>query len=236
MWYSIIPVALVWLAVVVCTVPCHATDAATLGGTTESEMGEPQTDACPGGVLVYNHDDSFENGYCWQYSGVSPPYYGAFAEAFDLGCGVAVCGSYWFTQIGYGWLPVDVYVWQGGLGQAPGDVICLVPNVTGLSVPFWPACGRNDVEIGCDVSGEFSIGYWTNYAYEACGLWICADENGPDGCPWTCIAPGIGYPSGWQHANVAYPDAVSLGIGAFFEEEPSPTTSGTWGAMKALLR
>ncbi|MBD3236628.1 MAG: hypothetical protein GF330_07985 [Candidatus Eisenbacteria bacterium] len=43
--------------------------------------------------------------------GWKEPYDGAFAEAFDLGCGRVVCGTYWFSQIGwfYG-EPLDAYV------------------------------------------------------------------------------------------------------------------------------
>ena len=40
---------------------------------------------CPGSDLYCNHDGTFDgNGYAWQYGGVVPPYYGAFAEGYVL--------------------------------------------------------------------------------------------------------------------------------------------------------
>jgi hypothetical protein len=47
--------------------------------------------------------------------------------------------------------------------------------------------------------------------------------------------PGIGYPSGWQHPNVVYPDCASMGIGVTITDDPSPAESETWGAIKSLF-
>ena len=69
-----------------------------------------------------------------------------------------------------------------------------------------------------------------------CEEYVCADESGPGGHPWTNIAPGIGYPSGWQNPNVVWPNCRSLGIGATITEEPSPVESVTWGAIKTLFQ
>jgi len=66
----------------------------------------PGPDANPcGGTLVLNFDGSAENGYCWQYGGIVPPYYGAFAECYD-DQGWGVCGvQLLLTGIGYPCLP-----------------------------------------------------------------------------------------------------------------------------------
>ncbi len=52
---------------------------------------------------------------------------------------------------------------------------------------------------------------------------------------WTCVAPGIGYPTGWVPANEVFPGCVSLGIGAKVLGEVTPAVGGTWGSIKALF-
>ena len=189
------------------------------------------------GTLVYNHDYSFENGYCWQYGGVAPPYYGALAEAYDFGFGTVECGVFWLSQITYIFPnPSDIYVWDGGVQGPPSSVLCMVAGVGFDNLPFWPSCGENEVEIACCVTGDFAVGYWVDDSEHSCRFFCCADENGTGGHPWTCIAPGIGYPSGWQHPGVAFPDCVSMGIGATVTEDPSPAESETWGRIKSLFQ
>ena len=51
----------------------------------------PLENPCPGSTLYINHDYGFHCGYAWQYGGVVPPYYGAFAERFS-GTGT-LCGA-----------------------------------------------------------------------------------------------------------------------------------------------
>jgi len=207
-----------------------------LGHREDTVMRSDPGDQCLG-VPIYNHDFSCENAYCWQGSAAIPPYYGAFGEAFDLGCANVECGLYWFTQIGYytgG--PIDVYVWDNGVPcpeDPPGDVLCVVPGVSGLHVECWPACTLNEIQIGCRVDGPFTVGYWTEFC--CCELYICADENGSGGCPWTCIAPGIGFPTGWHPVYDVWQDCVSLCIGATIIDDPSPAPSRTWGSIKELF-
>jgi hypothetical protein len=61
-----------------------------------------------------------------------------------------------------------------------------------------------------------------------------ADENGPGGHPWTHVAPGFGYPTGWQHPATIWGETRSLGMGVYVAEGPTPVTPGTWGRIKAL--
>ena len=194
-------------------------------------------DDCSDGELFCNNDGSCECAYCWLYGGIVPPYYGAWAEAYDLGAGTVVCGAYWLTQIGYfTGRPMDCYVWEGGVTGDPGGVICLVAGVVPQDVPIWPYCGQNDVEMGCCVAAEFTVGYWADFSDSCCEYYSCVDCTGDFGFPWTCIAPGIGFPSGWQHARVVDPYIVSLFIGVYFADAPSPVESATWGSVKRLCR
>ena len=189
------------------------------------------------GALVYNHDFSFENAYCWQYEEVAPPYYGAWAEGYDLGPANVECAVLWFTTISPHMEPnpIDVYVWDGGVQGPPESVVCVLPDIEDFYMGFWPSVNQNEFEVDCCVSGDFSVGYWTDDSDYFCIIFCPADENGPEGNPWTCIAPGLGYPTGWQHPNVAHPNCVSMGLGATITEDPSPTRSQTWGAIKSLF-
>jgi hypothetical protein len=103
------------------------------------------------------------------------------------------------------------------------------------NLPLWPGVGQNDVDMNVAVSGPFTVGYWGDCPGSYSVFFCAADENGPGGHPWTCIAPGIGYPSGWQNPSVVWPDARSMGCGVYIEHA-TPVESPTWGAVKALFQ
>jgi hypothetical protein len=211
-----------------------ANDAASLGYCEDTFIESDGRDCA--GVLLCNHDFSFENAYCWQYEGAAPPYYGAFAEGYEVGGRSVECGIYWLTTLGWYPDPMDVYVWSGGVDGPPGGVLCMIPGVGPLNVGYWPACAENEIEMHCCSSGEVAVGFWSNNAGEQCTFYCCADESGTPGHPWTCIAPGIGYPTGWQHPSVVFPGCSSMGIGITVTEDPSPVESNTWGEIKSLYR
>jgi hypothetical protein len=232
---------LVTIAVVVLltALPAVASNAVSLGYSDETTIVGPATDACASGVLIYNHDGSFENGYAWAYGGVTPPYYGSFGESYDLGTGTVACAALWVTKLP-GFQPpeiADCYVWEGGIDGFPGEVLAVVAQVNLAPVPFWPTVGQKDIEMDVTVSGDFTVGYWGDFPGSYALFFCAADENGPGGHPWTCIAPGIGYPSGWQNPSVIEPWAQvkALGCGVYFEQG-TPVESETWGALKALFR
>jgi hypothetical protein len=172
-------------------------------------------DECTG-ELIYHHDDSFEGGECWQYGGIVPAYYGAFGEGFDAGSDTLIlnCVTIWATQVGnYFGQPLDIYVWDGGVTSAPGAVLYVSPGRVLDNVPYWPSIGRNDLTVECAVAGEFTAGYWADYSASVCGWYIAEDTDGYGGYPWTCIAPGLGYPTGWQNPGLVWGAVQSLGFG-----------------------
>jgi hypothetical protein len=213
----------------------------------------PSSADCPDGELYVHHDFSFEwapeHTYCWQFGGVQAPYYGAFGEAYDLGSGTVACGSYWVCTMGY-YVDTryDVYVWDGGVSNEPCGVLAVVPNVIPPDHRYCPDdFGQNDYYIGIDVSGDFTVGMWMDWTHHVCNYMIGADRDGPGGHPWTCIAPGLEWPSGWQDPSIVWGPTQSMGIGVYFTpRDPSgvdesddprqPPESPTWGSIKTLFR
>jgi hypothetical protein len=215
-----------------------AADLASTGSSANTTVIPSGSDDCSE-TLYYNHDGSFENGFCWQYGGVVPPTCGAFGEGFDMpfsGC-LIECIDLWVTQIGnYSGQSLDLFLWEGGVNSPPGGVIHVVTGVTLSNVPLWPALGQNPIEFHGGAGGHFTVGFWTDFSVQTCQWYIGCDENGFGGHPWTNIAPGLGYPTGWQNPAVVWDICHSLGIGIHAEEGIiSPVQSATWGALKKLF-
>jgi len=219
------------------TQPAGASNAVSLGHSDETTIVGPERE-CSGGTLVHNHDGSFEYGYNWTYGGCQPPYYGAFGEGYDLGIGKIRCAAYWLAGFpGFGIAePADCYVWNGGVTEEPGEVLAVITDVHFSGIANWPMVSQHDVDINVDVLGAFTIGYWANmqggWDFYVCG----ADLDGPPGHPWTCIAPGIGFPSGWQDPSIVWGPTSAMGCGVYFESNPTPAESPTWGAIKEMFR
>ncbi|MBU1699823.1 MAG: hypothetical protein KJ970_15680 [Candidatus Eisenbacteria bacterium] len=189
------------------------------------------------GTLIYNHDDSFENGYIWAYGGYQPPYYGAFGEGFDMGSGQIECVVLWLTQTGgfYG-QPIDVYIWDGGVSREPGNVLTVGYEVVIEAPAMWPEISQHNLPLPFFVHDEFTIGFWGPWMYEAAQIYIAVDSNGPNGNPWTNIAPEYGPPNGWQDPSLVFGPTASLGMGLFLIDMPTPVKPDTWGALKSLVR
>jgi hypothetical protein len=224
------------LAILAIAASTHAADFSSTGSSTETTIINTGTDQCAM-PLHYNHDYSFENGLCWQYGGIVAPTYGAFAEGFNLGMGTIECLAIWVTQLGnYAGRTCDLYVWRGGVTSAPGNVLWVVTGWAFTSIPYWPSIGQNNFEVGSGVTGEFAAGYWADFSSEVCQWYIACDEDGFGGSPWTNIAPGGGYPSGWQNPAVVWGACQSLGIGIYFDDSIfSPVETATWGRIKGLF-
>lgn len=191
---------------------------------------------CPGSELFMNADGSYETGYAWQYGGVVPPDYGAFAEGYSaMG---TVCGiSYKFTTIGWNYGTMDCYIWDSD-GENPLNVLALVPGINPGGVGQWPNVTTHDVGVpDTAVDGEGFVGYWGNWPGSIPQWFVAADLDGPGGMPRTKIAPGIGYPTGWQNPSIVWDETVqALGMGGYVLPAPNPVEPTTWGRMKLLYR
>jgi len=178
----------------------------------------------------------FENGYAWSGSGVQAPYFGAFAESYDLGQVNVECGAFWLTQIG-SFLDetADLYIWSGGITAEPGEVLWMLPEHLFEPPAVWPNLSQHNVEVGYWIDGEFTIGLRPNHSTTAV-IFVAVDLD-TNSHPWTCVAPGIGYPEGWQHPGIVWLEPqVSMGIGVgVYVTCWSPVQSSTWGAVKGLF-
>jgi hypothetical protein len=189
-------------------------------------------------VLLMHADGSYESAYAWQYGGNVAPDYGAFAERYE--------GAAWIlsvvvdlTSLGYSdmrW--VDAYVWED-TGGMPGAVLRVVPHIEYYSAGFWPYFARNNFELPDPVctGSEWWVGYWGDYG-GAAAFYVGADLDGPgSGASATKVAPGQGYPTGWQDVSMKWGPTAALGIGADVDScPPTPVESETWGSIKALFR
>ncbi len=193
---------------------------------------------CPPSEILVNHDYGFHCGYTWQYEGVQPPYYGAFAEGFT-GDGI-VCG----TQLVLTTLPeaytgqtLDAYVWDG-VGEIPGAVLSVTPGLDPGPVAWYPNHSVHDFAIvETHVHGPFFAGMWPDWPGEPAGYYLAEDQDGPiAGTPMTNIAPGIGLPTGWHNVAIIWGPTYAMGIGAWFLEGGSPVESVTWSRIKSLWK
>jgi hypothetical protein len=204
-------------------------------------------DICPASELLSNDDGSYENGYAWAYAGEAVPYYGAWAEGFDYDT-YNICGmKFGLTQTGNqdGWL-MDVYVWDHS-GANPDYVLDVTTGVNPGTVATWPSISQHDVDIQ-DVwlnTDRFFVGWWGDWVDTANGWYVASDENGfGGGLPRTNIAPGVGFPTGWNHPNVVstFAGCMDLAIGVYVgggeippPDPPNPVRPSSWGSLKALF-
>jgi hypothetical protein len=201
----------------------------------------PGTDTNPcSGELAVNFDGSAEDAYCWIYGGVAPPYYGTFAECYEGGNGP--CGlRLYLTSVGHARVPCDLFVWEDSGGQ-PGSLIGFASQVDPGPVAVWPSVSTHDFVLDAATSRLFWLGYRADYSQQPCGYFVAADTDGFGGCPMTNIAPGIGFPTGWQNVSVVWGPTQALGIGAWLggigtnTGAPDPgarTMLSSWGRIKA---
>lgn len=207
----------------------------------------PSRDANCWGTLAMNYDGSAENGFGWQYGGVAPPYYGAFAECFDAPSGIDGMVLK-LTGDGHPCQPCDIYYWCDA-GGMPGCVLAMYPGYNPCPVATWPSVSTHEICCGAPSGGMVWAGYWADFSSQVCGYYIAADTNGFGGCPMTNIAPGIGYPTGWNSARVVWGPVQAIGIGVWLDSlggigciQPPPDSSvppargetSTWGRIKSM--
>lgn len=198
------------------------------------------------GPWVFNADGTIENAVRWQNEGIVPPDWGAFAEGYNVGPAFLNCVRLYLAQTGeYVDATMDVYVWSVGIGwPGPDEVLAVVPGVSGMDIAQWPDASPTDVEIGIAVDGPFLVGAWANWPGEEGEWYFCVDEDGPRGDPWTNVAPGLGYATGWQHPEAVWMPLHSMCFGVSFgdpagveelPEDAQPEDSPTWGQIKSLF-
>jgi len=189
------------------------------------------------GTLLWNADQTFEAACGWEYEGVVPPYYGAFAESYHGEWDV--CAAVFGFTRSYDPMGevMDVYVWEDA-GGIPGNILCLVADIDPGPVAEWPYVSYHRVKMtACCTGNDWWVGYWGNWPGEQSWWYIASDEDGQGGTPKTNIAPGLGYPTGWQDNDVPFGPTNALAIGA--EVIPcgsTPTGDTTWGRIKAVAR
>lgn len=200
------------------------------------------------GVDYAEHcDGTFENGYAWWASGQGEPYFGGFAERYDVGPAEVTGIRLYLTGIGnYNpELTEDLFVWGHGIDGQPGAVLGMVPSVPVEPYGVWPNVTAHDFEISASVGATFYVGCQANWPWEDHVWWFNAvDLDGPMGEPWTCILPDVpgGYPSGWQSVDMVWgEDAHSMGIGVYYDSGVSSVpvqerwTPSSWGMVKELF-
>lgn len=191
------------------------------------------------GTLMFNSDGTYENGYAWQYGGCVAPDYGSFAEGYSTpnmqACSVVLD----LTQIGNDvGQTLDAYAWADA-GGVPGAVLNVSTGANPGPIAFWPSLSRHAFPL--NVNGNCAdttwVGYWGNWPAAGSGWFVGADLDGFGGLPYTNIAPGIGYPTGWNNVSIVWGPTQALGAGGEFVAcEPVPTIDGTWGQIKNLYK
>ncbi|MFN8547264.1 MAG: hypothetical protein U0527_04645 [Candidatus Eisenbacteria bacterium] len=214
----------------------HAIDAAGRIGRGRGERLE-RTNGEPCGALIYRTDGPYETGYAWFYGGNVPPEYGAFAECYSGS--YEVCGvSLDLTNAGFfGDGQFEIYLWND-LDGHPGTVLSMRFIAQPGGIAMWPSVSRNLYSFTAPtcVDGAWWVGFrvtWDQWH----DIYVAADLDGPLGCPQTNIAPGLGYPTGWQDVSVVWDQAQCLAIGAQTNPcLPVPNRRSTWGGIKRLYR
>jgi hypothetical protein len=222
------------VAALVVGAAANAAEYAETGYSTDTVLNDPGDGGC--GTLVFNADGTYENGFAWRYGGIVPPDYGSFAECY-FGPAKLCSGVFDFSTTGtQAGQSMDIYVYCDA-GGAPGPVAGVsVGNVPG-PIAFWPSISRHTFGLAVDVCDcdAWWIGYWGNWPGDIQGWFIGADLDGFGGCPYTNIAPGIGFPTGWNHVSVVWGPTQALGIGAEVNAcDGSPVIESTWGQIKNL--
>jgi hypothetical protein len=212
--------------------------------TTDGTLDMP----CGYGHFFTNSDQNYENGYTWHECGQQLPYYGAFAECFTPPDPTwEVCAGVFDLSVVYddGHYLLDAYIWGDAQG-IPGAVLAVVTGYDPNPIAVWPQVSRRTVEMTTPVDGPFWVGEWGEWPNggNSSRWFIAADEAGESfGCPFTNIAPGCGYPTGWHNCNVVWADAQALGIGYHGHAPVAGTQASaargqiaSWGKVKSLYR
>lgn len=164
-------------------------------------------------------DDTWEDAYGWQFESVLPPMYGAFAEHFVLER--EMIGAYFqFTTMGeVGAGVMDAFVWADDAGR-PGPVLAMRAGVLVVDVPAFPEVRGVDIQ-GLHAPAGLScwLGYWGAWPGQPAGWRLAVDRDGPGGgLPSTNVAPGQGWPEGWQPMAEIFGPTAAVGISVLYDD------------------
>jgi hypothetical protein len=208
-----------------------AVETGALGGDKSIDVGLNRD-------TLANHDGTIENGYAWSNAGMVEPYFGAWAEGFDLpGGGTVTSITLILTTTGASTSTLDLYLFDGGVTGPPANILYDGQDVVVTGIAVWPNVSYHTIEITpTAVPSEFTAGFCGNWFGAGNEFYIGVDEDGPGGHPWTNIHEGTGYPAGWQHPNIVSTFALCQSMG--IEVTTGGTTASdpsTWGNVKALF-
>ena len=178
-----------------------------------SRILRPLRNAAAAGALSFNADGSYENGYTWQYGGVVAPNYGAFAECYaGNGRSARSCSISHKSAATTASAPTST----SGPTQE-----CSKRNVSAC-IPTWDPGGRvfwpiDIAKLSCSPTVAASTGPsgpatgGTGPAPPLVGSSVPISTSAV--CPYTNIAPGIGFPTGWNNVSIAWGPTQAIGIG-----------------------
>jgi hypothetical protein len=135
---------------------------------------------------------------------------------------------------------MDVYTWEDDGAPPPdnnpGNILNVQVGVSPGPIAMWPEISAHKVNWAFPITLPIFVGFWGNWPMANPGWFIASDETGPGGSPRTKIAPGIGYPTGWNHTNIVptFSACKSLGICFWWSDKVTPAKETTWGKIKAL--
>lgn len=135
----------------------------------------------------------------------------------------------------------DLYIWDE-IDGIPGAVLRVEPSASIEVDTAWPEFTRATIPLAtrlrCEEITGAAVwaGFWGHWPNDLAGWFVGVDLDafGPGGM--TRIAPGLGYPSGWQPISVAWGPVSAVGIGILAVPcDPEPVVEGSWGRIKQLF-
>lgn len=211
----------------------------TRAGTQPTLTASARSAICDTVSIEIDGDGAYENAIGWQFEGVAAPDFGAMAQIYAgrrVLCGVILDLS---QSGGRPSLGMDLYVWDDG-GGVPGAVRAMVVGANPGVVATWPDVGRHLLalpEPSCAEVDSIWVGYRPSWEGERAGWFVGADLDGPPARSLTKIAPGLGFPTGWQSVTTAWGPLSALGIGLSVDAcATEPVVSSSWGTLKTLFR
>jgi hypothetical protein len=226
-----------------------AVDEASLWDAVGTTVNNPSPDQepCDSAVKQQWDDGIWNNGIIYRYGGVvgDPDWYGSFAECYTA---EYVCTiEYAFATLQGLFLDQTMwaFVWEHGVDDNPGNIICMIPDVHITEPAYWPSGSLHLVDVFCcvydvDPTGAHFVGFWPNWPDALQGWFVLIDSDGGySPCPR--VKSNDPAAMGWVHPDVIWGGGgiftASLGIREWYLDYcpgVTATEPSTWGAIKTL--